>query len=90
MREIRDTRGIKFYRQTVILGWIVDFWCPKLKLAIEVDGPTHEGREDYDENRALVMEEELGVTTIRFTNFDVINNRAMVKTRLLSEIKRLS
>jgi very-short-patch-repair endonuclease len=33
--------GYKFRRQFGIAGFVVDFYCPKLRLAIEVDGDTH-------------------------------------------------
>lgn len=88
-REIREEIGTKFWRQTVILGWIVDFWCPKLKLVVEIDGPSHEEQKDYDEHRALVMEQELEITTVRFSNFDVINNAASVKAKMLALIERI-
>ena len=80
---LRDQKlGARFWKQIVLLGWIVDFWCPKLKLVVEVDGPTHDGRESYDANRAQVMEERLGARTIRFTNREVITNSALVAYRL--------
>lgn len=74
--------GVKFWRQTVLLGWIVDLWCPKRKLVIEVDGSSHDGRENYDAFRAQVMKEKLGARTIRFTNEEVITNSALVEYRL--------
>jgi very-short-patch-repair endonuclease len=33
--------GEQFRRQTLILGFVVDFYCPRLRFAIEVDGPKH-------------------------------------------------
>ena len=45
--------GFKFRRQHSVGPFIVDFYCPKLKLAIEVDGDSHyqEGIEEYDKRR---------------------------------------
>ena len=40
-----------FYRQSVNYGYILDFYCPTLRLGIEVDGSTHNGRENYDYRR---------------------------------------
>lgn len=37
----RQAGGFKFRRQHVIAGYIVDFYCPELRLVIEVDGPIH-------------------------------------------------
>jgi len=83
-KALREEEGAIFWRQIVLCGYVADFWCPKLKLVVEVDGPSHleEGQAAYDEHRALVMKEELGARTVRFTNFEVINNASMVKERL--------
>src|ERR1700694_4888353 len=40
--------GWRFRRQHVVAGFIVDFYCAALKVAVEVDGPVHDGRRDYD------------------------------------------
>ena len=77
----------RFWKQVVLLGWIADFWCPKLKLVIEIDGKTHKGREAYDTNRANVMEDELGAQTVRFTNAEVLTNPAIVEYRMRELIK---
>ena len=47
--------GIHFRRQQVIEGFIVDFYCDAVKLAIEVDGKPHEERGEYDELREKVI-----------------------------------
>lgn len=54
--------------QAIVLGWIVDWYCYKLRLAIEVDGSTHNGRQAYDARRAKIMKEKLNIETIRFQN----------------------
>ncbi|MFD0766742.1 endonuclease domain-containing protein [Mucilaginibacter lutimaris] len=50
--------------------YIADFYCVELKLVIEVDGPIHLQKKDYDANRDLVMQ-GLGLTILRFTNDEV-------------------
>ena len=40
--------GVKFRRQVILANTIVDFYVPEAKLAIEVDGAAHRGREAYD------------------------------------------
>ena len=57
---------------------------------VEIDGASHltEAAQRYDAHRADVMEDELGATTIRFTNFDVLNRRAAVEYRLRREISK--
>lgn len=40
--------GYRFRRQKVIGKYIVDFYCPKLKLVIEIDGSSHDYKYEYD------------------------------------------
>ena len=47
----RNALGVKTRRQHVLLGWILDFYIPAARLAIELDGPTHEARTDDDRVR---------------------------------------
>jgi very-short-patch-repair endonuclease len=89
VKAVQDALGVRFWRQTVLLGWIVDFWCPKLKLAVEIDGPSHDHRVAYDARRARIMERELGATTLRFSNRDVLCSPLLVEAQLHSVIKRL-
>ena len=66
---------LKFYRQRPICGYIVDFYCRKLRLVIEVDGNQHYTPEamEYDRIRTEYMN-SLGLTVIRFSNIEVDNN----------------
>ena len=43
--------NIDFDRQRVIGNYIVDFYCKSLSLVIEIDGASHDGKEDYDVTR---------------------------------------
>jgi len=89
-RELRDEEGIYFWRQIVLCGWIADFWCPKLKLVIEIDGPSHltEAALAYDKNRAKVMADQLGAKTIRYTNSEVFTKRASVRYRFRQAVRK--
>jgi len=73
-QELRGRRcgGYKFRRQYIIDDYIVDFICVSKKLIIEVDGPTHEGRENYDETRTEHIRQR-GYRVIRFTNAEVLD-----------------
>ncbi|MDD5457704.1 MAG: DUF559 domain-containing protein [Candidatus Margulisbacteria bacterium] len=64
----------KFVRQYSISGFVVDFYCRNLKLAIEIDGSWHDvpGQKEYDRERQKVIE-QLGITFVRFTNEQVKN-----------------
>ena len=67
--------GIKFRRQHGIGHYIADFYCPELKIIIEVDGNSHfsEDAQEYDKIRDDFML-SLGIITIRMTNNDVMEN----------------
>lgn len=64
----------KVYRQKPISNYIVDFYIPKLKLIIELDGETHINDKNikYDKNRTKELE-EVGLKVIRFWNYDVLD-----------------
>ncbi len=67
--------GCKFRRQHGIGKYIVDFYCPKLKLIIEIDGDIH----FYEENIVADKRREayfrgLGLKIIRYNNLDIIKN----------------
>ena len=67
--------GVKFRRQHGIGHYIADFYCPELKLVIEVDGDSHSSADAqaYDAIRHDFMT-SLGITTLRFTNDEVLQN----------------
>lgn len=66
-------QGHKFRRQQPIGPFIVDFYCASLKLAIELDGSSHEGKEGYDGFRESGIEGR-GVRVIRFLNSEVMED----------------
>jgi very-short-patch-repair endonuclease len=71
----KQFKGVQFYRQKIIGNYIADFYCPKSKLVIEVDGGQHysaEGREN-DRVRDNYMT-GAGETVIRFSDRDVLKN----------------
>ena len=63
---------IRFHRQYVIESYIVDFFCPKAKLVIELDGSQHYSvhGESYDKQRTKQIE-TYGFTVLRYTNLDI-------------------
>ena len=65
--------GLKFRRQHPVASYIVDFFCYKLKLVIEVDGSIHDVEEVKlnDEEREKILRSE-GLTVIRFTNKEIL------------------
>jgi very-short-patch-repair endonuclease len=63
----RKMRGYQFMRQKPVGDYIVDFYCSKLKLAIEIDGESHDGRFRYDMERQRLLE-SMGLTVLRFND----------------------
>ncbi len=84
-------RGYKyrFVRQKVIGNYIVDFYCQKLKLGIEVDGETHLGgkNEQYDKVRTNELM-RYGIKIVRFWNNDIFYGMGEVQRIIEEEIKR--
>ena len=70
-----------FRRQWVAFGYILDFYCPTLRLGIEVDGSVHDERESYDSHRDSVLARH-NIDVYRFNNDDVFNNPQSVASDL--------
>ena len=66
-------RGYQFYRQKPILDYIVDFYCSKLDLVIEIDGISHIGEEVEDKERQSKIE-NLGIEFLRIPDNEVKEN----------------
>lgn len=66
---LRKSRtGYFWRRQAPLIGYYADFYCPKLKVIIEIDGGSHIGHEAYDAERDLKMRQVLGLRTVRISN----------------------
>lgn len=63
-------KGYKFNRQKLLANYIVDFYCKKLNLVIEVDGYSHSFKYGKDIKRDAVLK-AMGVAVIRFGDKDV-------------------
>jgi very-short-patch-repair endonuclease len=66
----RQLNGYYFRRQHPISSFIVDFYCAKARLVVEVDGDVHVMQEEYDTVRTEWLEER-GYRVIRFTNDEI-------------------
>ena len=73
--RLKQLKGYQFYRQKPIGDYIVDFFCPRAKLVIEVDGSQHFSDEmtEYDRIRDEFLS-SLGLRVLRFTNPDVLTH----------------
>ncbi len=71
-KQLKDTQ---VYRQRIIGNYIVDFYCPKANLVIEIDGGQHYSEEAAEEDR--VRDEYMrdrGIKVLRFSDRDVFKN----------------
>ena len=82
--------GLQFRRQHPIDRFIADFYCAKIKLVVEVDGSIHELPEnlDYDIGRSEIMN-DFGITVIRFSNEQIINEIDTTIKKIEKIIKKL-
>jgi very-short-patch-repair endonuclease len=80
--------GYKFRRQHSVGRYIVDFYCPAQRLAIELDGDSHFTDEamEYDRERTAFLN-ALNIRVLRFMNTDVHENLDAVYERILEELK---
>ena len=79
----RHLEDKKFRRQHSIGPYIVDFYCAKEKLVVEVDGSVHNdpAQREYDVERQIFLE-DCGMTVVRFKNRQVYSQLSMVLERI--------
>ena len=65
--------GFKFRRQYSVGPYVIDFYCPVLSLAVEIDGDSHFQQDSNDKNRQDYIE-RFGIRFLRFTNEEVYKN----------------
>ncbi len=83
-----DQLGVRFRRQFGIGGYILDFYCPKNKLAIEVDGEVHNTIEakEYDYVRDKFTQ-GANIRVLRFTNSQIQNSLELVLQTIMQALK---
>jgi len=74
-------------RQKPIEDYIVDFFCSKLRLIIEIDGESHNGRFHYDAHRQKSLE-SIGLTVLRFNDAEVKSDMTNVLMAIEGWIER--
>lgn len=85
-RELKGSKlGKKFRRQYGVGKYSLDFYCPEIRLGLELDGNTHDSNQSqvYDLSRTEFIQNQ-NIKVIRFQNKDVLNNLNGV----LEEIKK--
>lgn len=85
----KQIKGLQFYRQKIIGNFIVDLYCPKVNLVIEVDGGQHYEKEGIEKDKARdEYLNSLGLRILRFNNFEVLKNIEGVVERIAEEMSR--
>jgi very-short-patch-repair endonuclease len=88
---LRDRRlvGYKFRRQYPIGNYILDFYCPQKKLAIELDGGQHGTNHGlaYDQHRTAILEKH-GIKVIRYWDNEVFQNTNNVLDDIIQELEK--
>lgn len=86
----RKTLGYKFRRQNSVDRFVIDFYCPELKLAVEIDGNVHDksDQKEHDDRRQEYIE-KYGISFLRITNEELLANPNMAFKRIEGAIKNL-
>jgi very-short-patch-repair endonuclease len=97
----RQLEGYKFRRQYGVENFVIDFYCPELKLAVEIDGDSHyihphpllgkEGNKGRLSDRERQMRIEIfGIQFLRFTNLEIYENLGGVLAAIVKRIKQIT
>ena len=88
-KRIRDKKlGYKFRRQYPIGPYALDFYCPRLKLCLEVDGEQHQLTKDRDARRDAFLA-EYGILTIRIPSLELFGENNMGMNACIDKIKEI-
>ena len=84
----KKLEGYKFRRQYSVNSFVIDFYCSKLKIGIEVDGENHLLKKNikYDQYRQIIIE-SYGIKILRFNNSDIYNNMDCVISNIKKYLK---
>jgi very-short-patch-repair endonuclease len=73
--RLKQINNLQFYRQKIIGDYIVDFFCPRAQLVIEVDGGQHYfGQAVENDKKRDYYLRSLGLNVLRFSDTDVLKN----------------
>ena len=91
MLKGKQIAGLQFRRQFSVGSHILDFYCPRLRLAIELDGDYHYHMEmpERDWQRDRELQEKYGIKTLRFENQIVFHHPEAIHDAIIQEFDAL-
>ena len=83
----RGNLGLKFFRQYSVEGYVMDFYCPIKRIAIEIEGSIHHlpNIHKYDEYRFRYIK-AYNIKIIKFTNQEIFSHIGNVVNAIKSEL----
>ena len=82
--------GYRFKSQHPIDKFIVDFYCHRAKLVIEIDGEVHQEKDQAERDQGRTAElEHYGLTILRFTNQEVVENIDDVMLKIKNKLLKI-
>lgn len=85
-QELRANKlGVHFRRQQIIAGFIVDFYCHKAALVVEVDGDIHDLQQEEDARREKALS-DIGLRIVRFRNEEVLESLSLVVKKIRESV----
>ncbi len=85
----KKLNGHRFRKQHPVYRYIFDFYCPKARLAIEIDGAVHKERKEYDEYRDELMK-SLDIETLRVKDTEIKNDINDVLMKIIEKLNERS
>ncbi len=87
LRLMGKAMKMKFRRQHPFHPYIVDFVCLEARLVVEIDGLSHDSRQQYDKRREAYLR-GLGYEVLRFSDSDVLKNLEAVAETVAQTIRK--
>ncbi len=84
----KDMTWYRFLRQKQIGNYILDFYCDRLKLWIEIDDSSHDAKWEYDEKRTNYLK-KFWISLVRYTNAQIKYSLDAVIVDLYDKIEKL-
>ena len=81
----KQVNGLQFRRQYGVENYVLDFYCPRLQLAIELDGEVHQNfiHRHADQERDVLLWERYGIKVLRYENKMVFENIEVIINDIL-------